>query len=87
VATMNCHVNSSPATLLVNISGRFYEYNLKGEINANEVDDVQDNEMLRKVKGQMRVKVFVVVVVVDVVVVLTCVCVLVLSTVWLCVLV
>ncbi|KAG7266787.1 hypothetical protein CRUP_028109 [Coryphaenoides rupestris] len=49
VATMNCHVNSSPATLLVNISGKFYEYNLKGEINANEVDDVQDNEMLRKV--------------------------------------
>ncbi|KAM9850217.1 sodium/hydrogen exchanger 6a [Aulostomus maculatus] len=47
--TLSCHVNSSPATLLVNVSGKFYEYTLKGEISANEVDDVQDNEMLRKV--------------------------------------
>ncbi|XP_056142215.1 sodium/hydrogen exchanger 6a [Lampris incognitus] len=47
--TMNCHFNASPATLLVNVSGKFYEYTLKGEIGASEVDDVQDNEMLRKV--------------------------------------
>lgn len=51
--TMSCHVNASPATLLVNVSGKFYEYTLKGEISANEVNDVQDNEMLRKVKGVM----------------------------------
>ncbi|TMS17845.1 Sodium/hydrogen exchanger 6 [Larimichthys crocea] len=38
-----------PATLLINVSGKFYEYTLKGEISANEVDSVQDNEMLRKV--------------------------------------
>lgn len=47
--TLSCHVNASPATLLVNVSGKFYEYTLKGQINANEVEDVQDNEMLRKV--------------------------------------
>uniref|UniRef100_A0AAY4CLD3 Sodium/hydrogen exchanger n=1 Tax=Denticeps clupeoides TaxID=299321 RepID=A0AAY4CLD3_9TELE len=47
--TLSCHVNASPATLLVNVSGKFYEYTLKGEISAKEVDDVQDNEMLRKV--------------------------------------
>uniref|UniRef100_UPI0037E83727 sodium/hydrogen exchanger 6a n=1 Tax=Semicossyphus pulcher TaxID=241346 RepID=UPI0037E83727 len=47
--TLSCHVNASPATLLVNFSGKFYEYTLKGEIGANEVNDVQDNEMLRKV--------------------------------------
>ncbi|KAM3612624.1 uncharacterized protein V6R79_011494 [Siganus canaliculatus] len=47
--TLSCPVNASPATLLINVSGKFFEYTLKGEINANEVDDVQDNEMLRKV--------------------------------------
>lgn len=47
--TLSCHVNASPATLLVNVSGKFYEYTLKGEISGNEVNDVQDNEMLRKV--------------------------------------
>ncbi|KAM8849055.1 sodium/hydrogen exchanger 6a [Synchiropus picturatus] len=47
--TLSCHVNASPATILVNVSGKFYEYTLKGEISANEVDNVQDNEMLRKV--------------------------------------
>ncbi|XP_075902528.1 sodium/hydrogen exchanger 6a isoform X1 [Nelusetta ayraudi] len=47
--TLSCPVNSSPATLLINVSGKFYEYTLKGEINADELDDVQDNEMLRKV--------------------------------------
>lgn len=44
--TLNCQVNASPATLLVNVSGKFYEYTLKGEISGN---DVKDNEMLRKV--------------------------------------
>ncbi|XP_061691729.1 sodium/hydrogen exchanger 6a [Syngnathoides biaculeatus] len=47
--TLSCHVNASPATLLVQSRGKFYEYTLKGEISASEVDDVQDNEMLRKV--------------------------------------
>ncbi|XP_035289219.1 sodium/hydrogen exchanger 6-like [Anguilla anguilla] len=47
--TLSCHVNASPATLLVNVSGKFYEYTLKGEINPNEANEVQDNEMLRKV--------------------------------------
>ncbi|XP_064182314.1 sodium/hydrogen exchanger 6-like [Anguilla rostrata] len=52
--TLSCHVNASPPTLLVNVSGKFYEYTLKGEISASEVNDVQDNdvqdnEMLRKV--------------------------------------
>ncbi|XP_062856525.1 sodium/hydrogen exchanger 6a [Trichomycterus rosablanca] len=47
--TLSCHVNASPATLLVNVSGKFYEYTLKGEISSNEVSEVQDNEMLRKV--------------------------------------
>ncbi|KAJ8351261.1 hypothetical protein SKAU_G00227370 [Synaphobranchus kaupii] len=47
--TLSCHVNASPPTLLVNVSGKFYEYTLTGEISANEVSDVQDNEMLRKV--------------------------------------
>lgn len=51
--TMSCHVNASPATLLVNVSGKFYEYTLKGEISANEVNEVQDNEMLRKVNAIM----------------------------------
>uniref|UniRef100_A0A8C7ZLD5 Sodium/hydrogen exchanger n=1 Tax=Oryzias sinensis TaxID=183150 RepID=A0A8C7ZLD5_9TELE len=45
----SCYVNASPPTLLINVSGKFYEYTLKGEISANEVKDVQDNEMLRKV--------------------------------------
>uniref|UniRef100_A0A8C7PQY1 Sodium/hydrogen exchanger n=1 Tax=Oncorhynchus mykiss TaxID=8022 RepID=A0A8C7PQY1_ONCMY len=47
--TLSCHVNASPPTLLVNVSGKFYEYTLKGEISASEISDVQDNEMLRKV--------------------------------------
>lgn len=46
---LSCPVNSSPATLLINVSGKFYEYTLKGEIGAIEMDDVPDNEMLRKV--------------------------------------
>uniref|UniRef100_A0A8C7U2V5 Solute carrier family 9 member A6a n=1 Tax=Oncorhynchus mykiss TaxID=8022 RepID=A0A8C7U2V5_ONCMY len=50
--TLSCHVNASPPTLLVNVSGKFYEYSLKGEISPSEINDVQDNEMLRKVESQ-----------------------------------
>ncbi|XP_057676280.1 sodium/hydrogen exchanger 6b isoform X2 [Corythoichthys intestinalis] len=44
-----CAVNASPATLLVNVSGRFYEYTLKGEVSRGKGRQVQDDEMLRKV--------------------------------------
>ncbi|CAM5166667.1 unnamed protein product [Natator depressus] len=47
--TLNCQVQTSPATLLVNVSGKYYEYTLKGEIGPHELNNVQDNEMLRKV--------------------------------------
>ncbi|KAJ1198357.1 hypothetical protein NDU88_002198 [Pleurodeles waltl] len=47
--TLSCQVQTSPATLLVNVSGKFYEYTLKGVISSNELNNVQDNEMLRKV--------------------------------------
>ncbi|KAJ7996361.1 hypothetical protein DPEC_G00236300 [Dallia pectoralis] len=47
--TMSCSVNASPATLLVNVSGRFYEYTLKGEVATVKGPEVQDDEMLRKV--------------------------------------
>ncbi|KAK5918209.1 hypothetical protein CgunFtcFv8_002991 [Champsocephalus gunnari] len=46
---LNCAVNASPATLLVNVSGRFYEYTLKGEVSRGKGHQVQDDEMLRKV--------------------------------------
>ncbi|XP_061595468.1 sodium/hydrogen exchanger 6-like isoform X2 [Cololabis saira] len=47
--TLSCAVNASPATLLLNVSGRFYEYTLKGEVNRGRGHQVQDDEMLRKV--------------------------------------
>ncbi|KAM5146848.1 sodium/hydrogen exchanger 6 [Mantella aurantiaca] len=47
--TMSCEQQMSPATLLVNVSGKFYEYTLKGEISPQELNNVQDNDMLRKV--------------------------------------
>uniref|UniRef100_A0A7N8YJG3 Sodium/hydrogen exchanger n=1 Tax=Mastacembelus armatus TaxID=205130 RepID=A0A7N8YJG3_9TELE len=46
---LTCAVNASPATLLVNVSGRFYEYTLKGEVSQGKGHQVQDDEMLRKV--------------------------------------
>lgn len=46
---LSCAVNASPATLLVNVSGRFYEYTLKGEVSRAKGHQVQDDEMLRKV--------------------------------------
>ncbi|XP_077361594.1 sodium/hydrogen exchanger 6b [Festucalex cinctus] len=49
VVAQGCAVNASPATLLVNVSGRFYEYTLKGEVSRGKGRRVQDDEMLRKV--------------------------------------
>lgn len=46
---LGCAINASPATLLVNVSGRFYEYTLKGEVAQGKDHQVQDDEMLRKV--------------------------------------
>uniref|UniRef100_A0A667YR28 Sodium/hydrogen exchanger n=1 Tax=Myripristis murdjan TaxID=586833 RepID=A0A667YR28_9TELE len=46
---LSCAVNASPATLLVNISGRYFEYTLKGEVSRGKGHQVQDDEMLRKV--------------------------------------
>uniref|UniRef100_A0AAQ5YRJ3 Sodium/hydrogen exchanger n=1 Tax=Amphiprion ocellaris TaxID=80972 RepID=A0AAQ5YRJ3_AMPOC len=46
---LSCAVNASPATLLVSVSGRFYEYTLKGEVSRGKGHQVQDDEMLRKV--------------------------------------
>ncbi|XP_062831405.1 sodium/hydrogen exchanger 7 isoform X1 [Anolis carolinensis] len=36
-------------TLLVNISGKFFEYTLKGEISPGKIHNVEQNDMLRKV--------------------------------------
>ncbi|XP_043107113.1 sodium/hydrogen exchanger 6b [Puntigrus tetrazona] len=47
--TLTCAVNSSPTTILVNVSGRFYEYSLKGEVRDGKGHDVPNAEMLRKV--------------------------------------
>uniref|UniRef100_A0A671RJ91 Solute carrier family 9 member 6b n=1 Tax=Sinocyclocheilus anshuiensis TaxID=1608454 RepID=A0A671RJ91_9TELE len=47
--TLTCAVNSSPTTILVNVSGRFYEYSLKGEVRDSKGHDVPNAEMLRKV--------------------------------------
>uniref|UniRef100_A0A8C1Y393 Sodium/hydrogen exchanger n=1 Tax=Cyprinus carpio TaxID=7962 RepID=A0A8C1Y393_CYPCA len=38
--TLTCAVNSSPTTILVNVSGRFYEYSLKGEVQDSKGHDV-----------------------------------------------
>ncbi|XP_063059140.1 sodium/hydrogen exchanger 6b isoform X2 [Engraulis encrasicolus] len=47
--TLSCAMNSSPATILVNVSGHFYEYTLKGEVKDSEGENVPDAEMLKKV--------------------------------------
>lgn len=47
--TLSCAVNSSPTTILVNVSGRLYEYSLKGEVRDSKGHDVPNAEMLRKV--------------------------------------
>ncbi|KAM8974910.1 sodium/hydrogen exchanger 7 [Pelodytes ibericus] len=36
-------------TLLVNVSGKFFEYTLKGEINPEKINNVEQNDILRKV--------------------------------------
>lgn len=38
------------STLLVNVSGKFFEYTLKGEISPGKVNSVEQNDMLRKVR-------------------------------------
>lgn len=50
---LKCAVNASPATLLVNVSGRFYEYTLKGEVSRGKDNQVQDDEMLRKARSSV----------------------------------
>lgn len=46
----SCSLKEGPAsTLLLNISGKFFEYTLKGEINSREIHNVEQNDMLRKV--------------------------------------
>ncbi|XP_042190443.1 sodium/hydrogen exchanger 7 isoform X1 [Callorhinchus milii] len=41
--------NRAVNTLLVKVSGKFYEYSLKGEINSREINNVEQDDMLRKV--------------------------------------
>ncbi|KAM6921152.1 LOW QUALITY PROTEIN: sodium/hydrogen exchanger 7 [Xenentodon cancila] len=46
----SCLLQEGPAsTLLLNISGRIFEYTLKGQINSREIHNVEQNDMLRKV--------------------------------------
>ncbi|XP_038613064.1 sodium/hydrogen exchanger 7-like [Tachyglossus aculeatus] len=45
-----CSPGTRPfSTLLVNVSGKFFEYTLKGEIGLGKIDNVEQNDMLRKV--------------------------------------
>lgn len=48
---LSCAVNASPATLLINVSGRFYEYTLRGEVSRSKDHQMEDDEMLRKARG------------------------------------
>ncbi|KAJ8282500.1 hypothetical protein COCON_G00050190 [Conger conger] len=46
----SCTLKTGPvSTLLLNVSGKFFEYTLKGEINSREIHNVEQNDMLRKV--------------------------------------
>ncbi|KAG7463475.1 hypothetical protein MATL_G00177060 [Megalops atlanticus] len=46
----SCSLGEGPvSTLLLNVSGKFFEYTLKGEINSREIHNVEQNDMLRKV--------------------------------------
>uniref|UniRef100_A0A8C8CLK0 Sodium/hydrogen exchanger n=1 Tax=Oncorhynchus tshawytscha TaxID=74940 RepID=A0A8C8CLK0_ONCTS len=46
----SCSLEEGPvSTLLLNVSGKFFEYTLKGEINSREIHNVEQNDMLRKV--------------------------------------
>lgn len=42
--------NRAFTTLLVNVSGKFFEYTLKGEISPGKIHNVEQNDMLRKVR-------------------------------------
>lgn len=47
----SCTLKEGPvSTVLLNISGKFFEYTLKGEINLREIHSVEQNDMLRKVQ-------------------------------------
>uniref|UniRef100_A0A3Q3GDZ8 Sodium/hydrogen exchanger n=1 Tax=Kryptolebias marmoratus TaxID=37003 RepID=A0A3Q3GDZ8_KRYMA len=47
---LSCSLKEGPSsTLLLNVSGKFFEYTLKGEINSREIHNVEQNDMLRKV--------------------------------------
>ncbi|XP_072246162.1 sodium/hydrogen exchanger 7 [Leuresthes tenuis] len=47
---LSCSLKKGPtSTLLLNVSGKFFEYTLKGEINSREINNVEQNDMLRKV--------------------------------------
>ncbi|KAM8887948.1 sodium/hydrogen exchanger 7 isoform 3-T3 [Synchiropus picturatus] len=46
----SCSLKQGPTnTLLLNVSGKFFEYTLKGEINSREINNVEQNDMLRQV--------------------------------------
>ncbi|XP_073726410.1 sodium/hydrogen exchanger 7 isoform X1 [Misgurnus anguillicaudatus] len=46
----SCSLKEGPvSTLLLNVSGKFFEYTLKGEINSREIHNVEQDDMLRKV--------------------------------------
>uniref|UniRef100_A0A669PLD9 Sodium/hydrogen exchanger n=1 Tax=Phasianus colchicus TaxID=9054 RepID=A0A669PLD9_PHACC len=47
---LSCSQEDRPfTTLLVNVSGKFFEYTLKGEISPGKIHNVEQNDMLRKV--------------------------------------
>lgn len=47
----SCTLKEGPvSTVLLNVSGKFFEYTLKGEINLREIHSVEQNDMLRKVQ-------------------------------------
>ncbi|KFR05622.1 Sodium/hydrogen exchanger 7, partial [Nipponia nippon] len=45
----SCSQDRPFTTLLVNVSGKFFEYTLKGEISPGKIHNVEQNDMLRKV--------------------------------------
>nr|XP_006009942.1 PREDICTED: sodium/hydrogen exchanger 7 isoform X1 [Latimeria chalumnae] len=48
-AAVSCSLQNRPGTtLLVNVSGRFFEYSLKGVISPGKIHNVEQNDMLRK---------------------------------------
>ncbi|XP_072514269.1 sodium/hydrogen exchanger 6b [Salminus brasiliensis] len=48
-APLTCAFNSSPGSLLLNISGRVYEYTLSGEVSDTPGEDAPNTQILRKV--------------------------------------